>query len=109
MVEGYWNVATSRLFTPVEKEIITEKLAAKINAEGALVVKSQQDRTQLGNKEIVTRKMNLLIANSLKIRKARRKTRPTISSVESRISRKKQTAIVKQTRRKPARNSYYDD
>src|ERR1043165_9084413 len=71
MVEGYWHVNNSAFFNPGEKTRIVEKLANKINADGYLLVKSQTERTQLGNKEEVIKKMNLLVNNALIIRKKR--------------------------------------
>src|SRR5437868_12296964 len=61
MVEGYWHIATSLLFTDEQKNTLHEKLANKINSEGFLLVKSQTDRSQLGNKLQVIKKMNLLV------------------------------------------------
>ena len=46
MVEGYWHVDSSALFTETEKKLIREKLANKINSDGFLLVKSQTERTQ---------------------------------------------------------------
>ena len=56
MVEGYWNVATTALLEEEEKKLVMEKLANKINADGNLLVKSQEERSQLGNKELVIKK-----------------------------------------------------
>ena len=41
MVEGYFNVQASRLFSLAQKELISKKLANKITDEGFLLVKSQ--------------------------------------------------------------------
>ena len=64
MVEGYWLVANSKLVNNDQKNILAEKLVNKINSEGFLLVKSQTERTQLGNKQQVVLKMNLLIIDS---------------------------------------------
>ena len=50
MVEGYWHINNSDFFNEDEKNLISEKLANKINADGFLLVKSQTARTQLANK-----------------------------------------------------------
>ncbi|MEO7443857.1 MAG: alternative ribosome rescue aminoacyl-tRNA hydrolase ArfB [Ferruginibacter sp.] len=103
MVEGYWNPADSALFTSEQKELIISKLAARINAEGLLQVKSQEERTQLANKAIVLKKMNKLVHEALKIPKARKATRPSKASIENRITTKKRNAEVKKTRQKPGK------
>ncbi len=100
MVEGYWNIDTSALFSAEEKELISQKLAAKINAEGMLLVKSQADRTQLGNKALVIKKMNDLVARALVVRKKRKATKPTKLSKESRLNSKKIKATIKQGRKR---------
>lgn len=100
MVEGYWNIDTSALFSAEEKELIRQKLAAKINAEGMLLVKSQADRTQLGNKALVIKKMNDLVARALVVRKKRKATKPTKVSKESRLNSKKIKATIKQGRKR---------
>src|ERR1700754_5220817 len=71
MVEGYFSIRNSALFTDEEKEVLERKLASKINADGFLQVKSQVHRTQLGNKAEVVRKMEALIEAGLKKEKRR--------------------------------------
>lgn len=100
MVEGYWNIDTSALFSAEEKELIRQKLSAKINAEGMLQVKSQAERTQLGNKALVIKKMNDLLAKALVVRKKRKATKPTKVSKESRLNSKKIKATIKQGRKR---------
>ena len=69
MVEGAFHVASSQILTDKQKEMILEKLANKITNDGFLLVKSQSERTQLGNKEEVIVKLHLLLANALIKRK----------------------------------------
>jgi ribosome-associated protein len=88
------------LFTAEEKHRIREKLAAKINAEGLLLVKSQEDRTQLANKEIVIKKMNALLQKALLVPKKRKATKPSKASKLKRLEGKKINAELKQSRRK---------
>ena len=89
MVEGYWHIENSAFFNTEEKGRITEKLASKINSEGFLLVKSQVERTQLGNKQLVLEKMNLLVSNALKVPKKRKPTKPNKAVKEKRLSSKK--------------------
>jgi ribosome-associated protein len=71
MVEGRWLIATSALFNEDQKRRISEKLANRITADGVLLVKSQEARTQLDNKLLVIDKMNDLIEKALLRKKAR--------------------------------------
>lgn len=100
MVEGLWDIDRSQLFTDEEKQRIKDKLRNRITQNGILVVKSQSDRTQLGNKEIVLKKINDLVFDSLRKKKSRISTKPTKASKEKRISSKKKTSEIKSGRRK---------
>lgn len=100
MVEGYWQVENSVLINEDQKVRIQLKLASKINAEGYLLVKSQTERSQLGNKEQVIQKMNLLVNNALVVPKKRRPTKPGKAAKEKRLDNKKKSAQTKQQRMK---------
>ena len=100
MVEGRWDVAASNYFNAKQKQLLLEKLANKITAEGLLLVKSQTARTQLGNKEEVVKKINTLIGQALAKKKARIATKPSNASKERRIEAKKITSEIKNNRRK---------
>src|SRR6478672_10819353 len=100
MVEGYFDFEKSELFTPEQKELLKKTLANKLSAEGLLQVKSQESRTQLGNKTIVILKMTQLLRQSLRVPKKRKPTKPTAAAKEKRIAGKKKKAEVKVGRKK---------
>ncbi|MDB5201921.1 MAG: Class peptide chain release factor [Ferruginibacter sp.] len=102
MVEGYWNIAASSLFSVEEKELISEKLANRINSAGMLLVKSQEDRSQLGNKLTVIEKMNDFVKKALIVPKKRKPSKPSKAAVRKRLDSKKKDSIRKQARQKPA-------
>jgi ribosome-associated protein len=100
MVEGRWNVAASSRFDTDQKARIFEKLANRITAEGTLLVKSQTERTQLGNKEEVVKKINVLIECALQKKKLRLATKPSKAAKEKRSLAKKNKSLIKDNRRK---------
>ena len=100
MVEGYWRIENSALVNNDQKQLITHKLANKINAEGNLLVKSQEERSQLGNKLLVIEKMNGLVTKALIVPKKRKPTKPGKAAKEKRINIKKKAGETKQTRMK---------
>ena len=100
MVEGYWHIDSSALFTVEQKNILQQKLVNKINSEGFLLVKSQTDRSQLGNKQQVIKKMNLLVEKALIKPKPRKATKPTKAAKEKRIEVKKKIGVLKSFRKK---------
>ncbi len=100
MVEGYWHVDSSRLVDAAQKQLLLQKLDTKITSEGNLLVKSQSDRTQLGNKQQVIKKMNLLIRKALVIPRKRKATRISKAAKEKRLTSKKIAGETKQNRMK---------
>ena len=100
MVEGYFNVQASQLLSEEQKQLIESKLANKITDEGFLLVKSQTERSQLGNKEEVIRKINTLLNQALIKPKKRKPTKPSEASKEKRIESKKKKGEIKEARKK---------
>ena len=100
MVEGYWNIAISALLNEAEKNLVIEKLINKINADGNLLVKSQVERSQLGNKLLVIKKINALVTKALILPKKRKPTKPGKAAKQKRIDTKKKTGEMKQSRMK---------
>jgi ribosome-associated protein len=106
MVEGYWHIQTSQLVSEEAKNRLQEKLSNTLTADGSLLVKSQSERTQLGNKEEVIRKMNELVNKALIVQKKRKATKPSRESKEKRIEFKKKNAAVKELRKKISRDNW---
>jgi ribosome-associated protein len=99
-VTGLWMVQASDLLNEDQKDIIKNKLSNRINAEGELVVKSQEHRTQLSNKAEVIIKMNKLVTEALKKKKLRISTNPGKHIKEQRLESKKRKAEVKSFRKR---------
>ena len=100
MVEGRWAVDASQLVTQEQKDLIKQKLQNKITADGFLLVKSQTERSQLGNKAVVIKKMLRLVEDALIKKKARIATKVSKAAKEKRIESKKQNAFIKGFRKK---------
>jgi len=99
MVEGYFDIEGSALLTPAQKTLVQQALANRITAEGLLQVRSQEARTQLGNKELVVKKMHELLRKALTPRKKRVATKPSRAAKEKRLQFKKRLSEKKQQRR----------
>lgn len=106
MVEGYWHIEHSNAFTEAQKDIINEKLLTKINADGFLLVKSSQSRTQIENKALVVKKILSLVHKALIVPKPRKKTKISEAAVEKRLQSKQKKSEQKLLRRKPGLNEY---
>ena len=100
MVEGRWLVDASQLINDAQKQLVKENLANRITADGYLLVKSQTERSQLGNKEQVMKKINELVSKALQPKKPRIAVKVPKAIIEKRLENKKQTSSIKQGRKK---------
>ena len=106
MVEGRWLIDDSLLINESQKQLIKQQLANRITADGFLLIKSQSERTQLGNKEQVIKKMNEVVNKALHPKKARIATKIPKGVKEKRLESKKQKSFVKEGRKKLKREDY---
>ena len=95
-----FNVRQSTVLTDEERAILEEKLASKLTTEGELVLTHQTERTQLANKEKVTKKFYRLIEKAFEKPKPRKATKPSKAAIAERIATKKHKGEVKEKRRK---------
>ncbi len=100
MVEGRWLVAASQLVSEEQQQTIRLRLFNRITADGFLLVKSQQERTQSGNKALVVKKINELVNAALQKKKARIATHPSKAAQARRVEGKKKQSERKDNRRK---------
>lgn len=98
-VELRFDIAASSLLSDDEKTQILGKLRTKLTTEGILIVVSQEERTQLKNKEICIEKFYNMLEKALTIPKKRKPTKPTAASKEKRLESKRQQSSLKSTRR----------
>ncbi|HEY0750397.1 MAG TPA: alternative ribosome rescue aminoacyl-tRNA hydrolase ArfB [Chitinophagaceae bacterium] len=99
-VIAYFDVDNSSLLLEDQKTLVKEKLSNRMNSEGILIVKSQTHRTQLANKEEAIKKVNDLVHNAIRKKKARIATKPSKKMIERRIEKKKMASEKKSTRKK---------
>lgn len=98
-VELNMNIRNSALLTDEQKVTILEKLSNRISSEGVLQVITEEDRSQLRNKEKGLKKLIVLLRSALYRPKLRKATKPNKSVVEKRLKLKQATAIKKINRR----------
>ena len=100
MVMGFWPLADSKLFTDAEKVRLYLKLKNNLTKEGMLQVKSQAERTQSANKELVIEKMQALIEKALIVQKPRKATKVSKAARQRRLDQKSRVGELKQSRQK---------
>ncbi len=96
-----FDLENSKAFTIEEKELLFVKLKTRLNKDNTLIISAEATRSQHRNKEIVIDKLNKIISEALKISKKRKVTKPSKSSIEKRLRKKKKQAIKKLSRRDP--------
>lgn len=101
-VELRWTFGESERLTEDEKARICQRLSTRINNQGELLITSQESRSQHVNKEKTREKCFALIEQALTPRKKRKKTRPTQSSKEKRLKKKKARGEKKRWRKPPS-------
>jgi len=99
-VEVRFTVNDSTILNEEQKAIILEKLEKRLTKDNILIIKCNETRTQLSNKEIAIAKLHHLIEHCLEKRKARIATKTPRRVVEKRIEGKKRRGEVKSMRRK---------
>lgn len=96
-----FDLQHSQALSSEEKELLNHKLKTKITSEGLLILNCDEDRSQLKNKTIVTKRFLELIQQSLVVPKKRKATKAPRSVIEKRIKEKRNISEIKQNRRKP--------
>lgn len=100
-VEIILNIESAEFFSPEEKELLAERLSHRIDLEGNLHVVSQEDRSQLVNKETSIDKLMALLKTSLHVDKIRKPTRTPRWLIVKRKIDKQSLSVKKENRRRP--------
>lgn len=96
-----FDLLNSQSLSDEEKELSQKKLKSKLTSEGILILNCDEDRSQLKNKEIVTKRFVEIIQKSLIIPKERKATKVPKSVIEKRLKDKSTNSEIKQNRKKP--------
>ena len=100
-----FDIEQSRGLSQEEKTRIKIKLAPRLTSEFLLILNGEEDRSQLKNKTLVTKRFVEIIKTALIVPKSRKATKTPRAAIEKRIKSKRSTSEVKQSRRKPDINS----
>jgi ribosome-associated protein len=96
-----FNVMQSTALTASEKLLLYENLKSRLTVDGLLILNCDEDRSQIRNKDIVTKRFLNLIADALFVPKERKATRIPKSVIKKRIKDKKSASEIKKNRKKP--------
>lgn len=96
-----FDLKNSSALSEEEKERSARKLKSKLTQDGLLILNCDEDRSQLKNKEIVTKRFLEIITKSLVVPKERKATKIPKSVIEKRLKDKSSQSEIKQNRKKP--------
>lgn len=97
-VEVEFDVAGSPSLTEAQRARIRERLASRLSADGVLRLASSATRSQHRNREDVTERLAAVLADALRKRAPRRRTKVPRAVKEKRLQEKKKRAEVKKRR-----------
>ena len=96
-----FDLNNSQALNEEEKALVESKLATKLTSENLLILNCDEDRSQLKNKTIVTKRFLELIEKSLIVPKKRKTTKVPKAIVEKRLKDKSAVSEIKENRKKP--------
>jgi ribosome-associated protein len=96
-----FDLQNSQGFSEEEKLVLKTNLENRLTKDSILILNCDEDRSQLKNKEIITKRFLELLKKGLYVPKERKPTKIPKSVIRKRIKDKKNVSQVKKNRRKP--------
>ncbi len=96
-----FDLKNSQALSDEEKIRLETKLSSRLTSELVLILNCDEDRSQIKNKAIVTKRFLDIITAGLVIPKIRKATKIPKSVIRKRIKEKKNLSEIKKSRRKP--------
>ncbi|GAA3727310.1 MULTISPECIES: alternative ribosome rescue aminoacyl-tRNA hydrolase ArfB [Flavobacterium] len=96
-----FDLNASQALSDEEKFLLLTNISGRLTSEKTLILNCDEDRSQLKNKEIVTKRFLEIIKKGLYVPKVRKATKVPKAVIKKRIKDKKNISDLKQSRRKP--------
>lgn len=100
-VELRWDLGRSGVVTAAERRWIREALGNRVTADGIVIVRASDSRSQWRNRQAARRRLADLLADALRPRRQRITTSPSRRSKQRRLDNKKRRSEIKRLRRPP--------
>lgn len=101
-VELIFNLASAAFLTDEERLLLTDRWSARLDQEGNIHVVSQEDRSQLLNKERTIVKLMALLKSGLHVHKKRKPTKIPKAVIRKRLADKQSLSDKKASRKRPS-------
>lgn len=99
-VELVFNLANASFLSAEQQVLLQDKLANRLDSEGNLHIVSQEDRSQLLNKQRTVMKLVDLLNKCLQVQKKRKPTKVPKAVIERRLTDKSVVAQKKKDRKR---------
>ncbi len=96
----FFDVANCESFSDVQKRRILSRLSTRADKNGLIRVVCQKFRTQKANRIAAVERLQQLLAEALKTRPARKKTKVPYAVKQRRLEEKRRRSLLKQQRAK---------
>lgn len=96
-----FDILQSNGLSSSEKELLKSKLKPRLTSDYILMLNGEEDRSQLKNKALVTKRFFEILKIALTIPKQRKATKIPRSVIEKRIKSKRNNSMIKQNRKRP--------
>ncbi len=96
-----FDLKNSQALSDEEKAVLQTKIASRLTSDNILILNCDENRSQLKNKEIVTKRLIKILKAGLIVPKLRKATKIPKSVIKKRLKDKKTLSNIKESRRKP--------
>lgn len=96
-----FDLNNSQALSTEEKLLLQSKISSRLTSDSLLILNCDEDRSQLKNKAIVTKRFLEIITKALIVPKIRKATKIPKSVIRKRIKDKKNISEIKKYRKKP--------
>jgi ribosome-associated protein len=96
----FFDVSNCESFSDVQKRRILSRLSTRADKNGLIRVASQKFRTQKANRRAAVERLQQLLAEALKTRPVRKKTKISYAAKQRRLEEKRRRSLLKQQRAK---------
>ncbi len=96
----FFDVSNCESFSDVQKRRILSRLSTRADKNGLIRVASQRFRTQKANRRAAVERLQQLLAEALKTRPVRKKTKVPYAVKQRRLEEKRRRSLLKRQRAK---------
>ena len=96
-----FDILQSNGLSNSEKDLLKSKLKPRLTSDFVLMLNGEEDRSQIKNKALVTKRFFEILKIALTIPKQRKATKIPRSVIEKRIKAKRNNSILKLNRKRP--------